>query len=397
MEDTSKSTLLFDSLYPKIEKSLSSSSNLVKLREFYGEVIGRNNEALSDSIPCKAIYVDRRIEDKYYNAIGLDPKEIMALVKASGHIGDNWHTVQNPMYISLILLVIYFNNKGKRDMVDQTMLICSIYMYRNIRSKYFSKVSENTINCMKFTMGRLSYKNDLKKYGSIIKTIGKKSGSYLNNWLIDHKKEITGRVTDKTICDMVNRNHRDYAKMMNNFYAEFRKDLEAENYLNVDQDINTDDQYIESDNVSFMVEKATQKVMSKFNLSVGPDTKIMQQVVAREPGCSINNLRNMLHFIYNGHDATFNRIVGIIIHVYLFEYKRKVEDIKTMDFEVEMRKYYKGQKIDDKNLNEMKMHIDKVMEGSGLNKKITRDATKNDCKRAFFLYVVIYIRYCMLG
>jgi len=43
------------------------------------------------------------------------------------------------------------------------------------------------------------------------------------------------------------------------------------------------------------------------------------------------------------------------------------------------------------------MHIDKVMEGSGLNKKITRDATKNDCKRAFFLYVVIYIRYCILG
>lgn len=294
MEDNSKSTLLFDSLYPKIEKSLSSTSNLAKLREFYGEVISRNNEALSESIPCKAIFVDRRLEEKFYDAIGLNPKEIMALVKASGHIGDNWHTVQNPMYISLILLIIYFNNKGKRDMVDQTMLICSVYMYRNIRSKYFSKVSENTINCMRFTMGRLSYKNDMKKYGSIIKTIGKKSGSYLNNWLIEHKKEITGKVTDKTICDMVNRNHRDYAKMMNNFYAEFRKDLEAENYLNIDQDIDTEDEYIESDNVSFMVEKITQKVMNKFTLSIGPNTKILQQVVAREPGCSINNLRNMM-------------------------------------------------------------------------------------------------------
>lgn len=397
MEDNSKSTVLYDNIYPKIEKSLSSSNNLVKLREFYGEVISRNNEALSEAIPYKAIFVDRRLEEKYYNAIGLESREIMALVKASGHIGDNWHTVQNPMYISLIMLVIYFNNKGKRDMVDQTMLICSIYMYRNIRSKYFSKVSENTINCMKYTMGRLSYKNDLKKYGSIIKTIGKKSGSYLNNWLIEHKKEITGRVTDKTICDMVNRNHRDYAKMMNNFYAEFKKDLEAENYLNIDQDIDTEDEYIESDNVSFMVEKITQKVMNKFNLSVGPNSKIMQQVVAREPGCSINNLRNMLNYIYDSHDYIFGKMVGIIVHVYLFEYKRKIEDIKTIDFEVEMRKYYKGQKIDDKNLNEMKSLIDKVMEGSGLHKKITREATKNDCKRAFFLYIVVYIRYCMLG
>ena len=97
MEDSSKSTLLFDSLYPKIEKSLSQSGNLVKLREFYGEVIGRNNEALSDSIPCKAIYVDKRIEDKYYNALQLKYANAITCHKSQG---GQWRCVfiDNPFW-----------------------------------------------------------------------------------------------------------------------------------------------------------------------------------------------------------------------------------------------------------------------------------------------------------
>ena len=62
-----------------------------------------------------------------------------------------------------------------------------------------------------------------------------------------------------------------------------------------------------------------------------------------------------------------------------------------------MRKHYKGQSSSDKNLNELKGVIDKVMEESGLNDRISRQATKNDCKRAFLLYALVYIRYALLS
>ena len=85
------------------------------------------------------------------------------------------------------------------------------------------------------------------------------------------------------------------------------------------------------------------------------------------------------------------------LQIYLFEHKKKVEDLKTFDFEKTMKSHFKGQSIDDKNLNELKSLIDKVIDGSGLSKKITRKATLNDCKRGLLLYVVVYIRYSLIG
>ena len=60
---------------------------------------------------------------------------------------------------------------------------------------------------------------------------------------------------------------------LKNFFVEFKKDLDSGNYLNIDQDVDTEDEYIESDNVSFMVEKNTQKVMNKFILTTYPNGK----------------------------------------------------------------------------------------------------------------------------
>ena len=240
-------------------------------------------------------------------------------------------------------------------------------------------------------------KCDIKACGSIYKTIAKKSEVFLDNWFKERKSETTGVVGDDVICRMINDNHRRYSTLMNNFYAEFKIDSESGNYMNVDQDIDDEDNYIESDNVSFMVEKNTQKVMNTFILSSYPNPKILQQIAAREPGCSINNLRNMTNYLYDGHDKEFENIVRVIIQIYLFEYKKKVEDLKTPDFEYTMRKHFKKQMSSDKNLNELRKFIDKVMDESGLAKKISRKATLNDCKRALFLYIVVYIRYTLLG
>lgn len=395
MSESSK--VLYNKFYKRIEASLSKSNNMAALRQFFGEVISRNNEALSSPVPDKAIYMDSRIERKYFDAIGIEPNEVLQALKESDYIDDEWHTVKNPMYVTLILLVIYFNNKNKQDMVQQTMFICSIYMYRNVRSKYFKRTNEGTVRIMNYTISRLSYKNDIKACGSIYKTIAKKSEVFLDNWFKERKSETTGVVGDDVICRMINDNHRRYSTLMNNFYAEFKIDSESGNYMNVDQDIDDEDNYVESDNVSFMVEKNTQKVMNTFILSSYPNPKILQQIAAREPGCSINNLRNMTNYLYDGHDKEFENIVRVIIQIYLFEYKKKVEDLKTPDFEYTMRKHFKKQMSSDKNLNELRKFIDKVMNESGLAKKISRKATLNDCKRALFLYIVVYIRYTLLG
>ena len=397
-----QSTHIYDSLYPKINNALSSPANVRKIQEFFSNVKGNSNnfEALSMSVPYKSLFVHHKDEQKYFEAINLPSQEIMHAINTSPHIPkDSWFTVKNPMYMSLLLVAICFKNKKNEQMFKAVMQLWSIYMYKNVKSKYFNprKTGENALNCMNYTINRLSYKNDLKKYKNIEETINKKTEMFVKNWFEERKKDVTGKVTDEVLCNMINDNHRRYDTLFKNFYSEFKKDLDSGNYLNVDQDIDNEDEYIESDNVSFMVEKNTQKVMNKFILTTYPNGKIIEQICEREPGCSVNNLRNMLNYIYDNHEKEFERLVRVIIQIYLFEYKKKVEDLKTFDFELTMKKHYKGQSVDDKNLNEMKGLIDSIADNSGLTKRVTRKATQNDCKRGLMLYTVVYIRYALIG
>jgi hypothetical protein len=391
-----KATVIYDRFYNRIDTALKSTSNLTQLKQFYGEVISRNNEALSSIIPDKAIYMDPKIEKKFYDALNIDPKEILQAVKDSPDIENHWHTIKNPMYISLTLLMLYFYNVKKTELAQQSIFICSLYMYRNIRSKYFRRTSEATINVMNYTISRLTYKNDIKKYGSIMNTLSKKSINFYDNWVETHKSEITGKILDDTILRMINDNHRRYVTLLNNFYAEFKKDSTEGNYLNVNVDIDDGDTYIQSDNVSFMVEKNTQAVMSKFILTSYPNPDILKHTSQIEPGCSINNLRNMVMYLYDGHDKDVERLTRLILQIFLFEYKKNVEDIRSMDFITIMRNHYKKQSASDANLNEMKDIINEVVDKSGVGKKITRAATLNDCKRALLLYILFLIQRSLL-
>ena len=396
------STHIYDNIYPKISNALSSPANVRKIQEFYSNVKGNstNFEALSMSVPYKSLFIHHKDEQKYFECIGMSGQDILRVINSSPHIPkDSWFTVKNPMYMSLILVAIYFKNKKNEQMFKAMMQLWSIYMYKNVKSKYFNprKTGENALHCMNYTINRLSYKNDLKKYKNIEETINKKTDMFIKNWFEERKKDLNGKVTDEILCNMINDNHRRYDTLFKNFYSEFKKDLDSGNYLNVDQDVDTEDEYIESDNVSFMVEKNTQKVMNKFILTTYPNGKIMEQVCSREPGCSINNLRNMLNYIYDNNEKEFEKIVRVIIQIYLFEYKKKVEDLKTFDFELTMKSHYKKQSIDDKNLIELKKSIDNIADKSGLTKKISRVATLNDCKRGLFLYIIIYIRYSLIN
>lgn len=401
MAENENFSVIYNTLFPKISKSLESPSNIRGVQNFFRKVVdsSNNSEALSMAVPYKSLFVNRKDENDYFNCIGIDRREVIKVIDDSPYVGDNWKTVRNDMYVSLILVAIYFYRHKKEQMFKQTMFIWSLYMYKSVKSHYFKsrQTGENSLRCMEYTLGRLSYKNDLKKFKSIQGTLDKKTEVFISNWFDGRGADLKGNIEDVIICRMIDDNYSRYKKLLTNFAVEFYKDLEAGNYLNIDQDIDDGEQFIQSDNVSFMVEKTTQKIMNKFILSIAPNERIIQQVVAREPGCSANNLRNMTHYIYDNHEKDFEKLVRVIIQIYLFEYKKQIEDIKTFDFEMTMRKHYKGQSSSDKNLNELKGVIDKVMEDSGLNDRISRQATKNDCKRAFLLYVLVYIRYALLS
>ena len=393
------STVLYDRFYNRIAKALDQTKNKVALRQIFAEIISRNNDALSSDIPDKTVFIDKKLENKMYLTVDIRPEEIAKAVKDSTHIQDHWQTSSNEIYILLILISIYFNNKKQAELTKQTMFICSLYMYKNARYPYFKHgVSESTRNIMKYTVSRLTKKNDIKKYGSIMNTIVKKTEVFLQLWTEDHKKDLTGVVTDEIICNMINDNHSRYRRVLNNFYHELKIDMDSGNYMNVDQDIDDGETFIQSDNVSYMVERITQQVMNKFNLSAVPNYKIVDQVIEMHNGsCSKNNLRNMVNYLYDHHDKEMEKLVRVILQIYLFENKKKIEDIRSRDFIKIMLEQYKKLTTTNKNIVEMKGLINYIFDNTEFGKKPTRQATINDCKRALFLFVLMFIMQSLIN
>ena len=319
-------SVLFSRFYPMVESSLKQTRNVTAIRQVFNEILGRNNESLSSAVPDKAVWVDSRQEKKYFEILNINKEDIINAIKDSSYISDEWLTIRNPMYISLILCIFYFNNNKKHDMVNLSMFMLSLYMYKNVRSKYFARTSENTSKVMNFTLSRLSKHHDLRVCGSIMKVIGKKNESYIGLWLNDRSGDVKGTVKDEIICKMVNDNHRRYETFFNNFYSEFKKDLVNGNYMNVDEDIDDGENFIESDNVSFTVERLTQKVVNRFILSTAPSHTLLK-FASERGGCSINNLRTMHSYLINGHEKEFEMITRLILQGYLFE-KRNIRNLR---------------------------------------------------------------------
>lgn len=391
---TEASHVIYDRLFKRIKDKLQQPANMNALKNFYNELYSQNAEALASTIPDKTIYVNAKMEEKFFNIIGVDTREFTLAIKDAPDINNNHQTiVGSTMYVPLVMVAIIFHHLKKDDLRKQTMFICSLYIYRNVRAKYFRyKVTQNHINCMNYTVANLSYKSDLKKYQSIGNMINKKNEVFIELWFTGniHRKDTSGVIDDHTFQAIVNDLHRRYSTTINTFFSEYNDNLKSGKYMNVDKDIDEEGNYMESDNVSFMVDKATDAIMIKHSLSPYPNASIIQKACAHDDGCSINNLRNSMNYIYNN-DKDFEKFIRLILQTYFFDYKRKKDDVRSLDFICVMRKHYKKQTSQDVNLNEIKTMLQKFMDESGISKKIKREPTINACKKATFTYMLYFI------
>lgn len=392
MADNGKTSFLYDRTFNRISEVFSQKANIAKLNRIFDEIVDRNMEALSSSVPDKTVFISPKVLKKYYELLGIEPVEFIKAVSDSSDIKDHWQTVKNSEYLSLYVLMIYFFQVKNDIMARKCAYMCSLFMYKNIRPKFFRNASEATSRIMQYTISRLNAKSDFYACKNVQNTILKKTGVFYELWTNSHLSEIRGVVTDKTVCNMINDNHSRYKKLIVNFNIEFRKDRDEGKYMNIDHDIDDGETFIQSTNASQIIEEITYGVMSRFDLSSGPDRRLIRSITGSIiPGCSYDNLCNMAIYIFNSKDNELEKIVRLILHHYLFEMKRHKEDIKSKEFISEMLDYYKKLTVTDKNLVEMKELIGQIFERTTFSRPVVRKATINDCKKAVYLYILYYI------
>ena len=66
MAEVGKTAYLYDRTFAQIKAVFSQKPNIVKLNKIFDELVDRNMEALSSSVPDKTVFISPKVLKKYY-------------------------------------------------------------------------------------------------------------------------------------------------------------------------------------------------------------------------------------------------------------------------------------------------------------------------------------------
>lgn len=375
---------ILNKLYPVVEKSLSVKANEQKLLSTIGKYVDRNMQSLSASGPCYRIQINDADKNGLYEAIGLTEMDIKQAFKDSSYINASWAIMGNPLFTACALPVRYYLVKNKPENVNLLSFYLCMSMYPLLHHKYFKhNCNENIMN---YTISNLSNKYKYKQLKSCYNTLKDLASTCTTT----HKQRlITGG--DSEFTKYINDMHARLNDNLKNVAIAYYKNHESGNYLNVDSDSNDEDNFREVDNNSFVIDRVLNKVITKVAMN-GPNFSIVA-LSAKLCDVSSNELKNISLLITNEDNMNdYKSITEAILQMYLFDMKRMPEQIKSKDYIMTILQIYKKTNNKDENLNTIRRILEKWVNENGVNKRIKRQATLNNFKKAMYLFVALTIQ-----
>ena len=178
---------------------------------------------------------------------------------------------------------------------------------------------------------------------------------------------------------------------LKNVAVEYYKNHETGNYLNVDEDDNSEDNFRESDNSSYVIDRIVNDVTTKVALH-GANIRVVS-LSAKICDVSVNELRNTANILTNEDNLQdFKKMMEYMLQIYLFDLQMSKESIKSKDYLVTMLDIYKRTNNTDSNLNGIRKMLDEWMVISGATKRITRKASISSFKKAMYLFTALTIQ-----
>jgi hypothetical protein len=236
---------------------------------------------------------------------------------------------------------------------------------------------------MDYTINNLSNKYDIKKCGNLFKALFKLA-SVCNNTYKDYFTLFSDRHIIEYIMNLRTR--------INNFVKEikdaYQKNKESGKYLNYDQESKTQDNYYETDNASFVIDRLSSKV-TNYVTTNGVDVKT-SDLAAQLCDVSRSAIRDALEKILKTENSEIKELVSILLQQYLVEEKCPVEGIGSKNFITICLKIYGKSNTNDKNVIRLKEILDKWLQmNCERYQKTERAATKNNLRKAIYMYFVL--------
>lgn len=195
------STDFYDVFDPIIKKKVKEPRTWQKLLQITKEFMTKNEHALSTNIIGRRVLVNQKMEDDIYDVFGLDKKEVKKVMLETTYFKETFGrelmlTDQLCLAFPLILASLEYKRINKQDESDLCYLLAHFKPYASRESVFFKfGVKEGQ---MLYTLEKsLSERFDIKKYGTIINVLRKRSQSSYANYIEKTGKD--EKYTDKKL------------------------------------------------------------------------------------------------------------------------------------------------------------------------------------------------------
>lgn len=377
-------SVILSNLIPIYDATFKNTSNMNKYLHFIQSYIDKNNDIINHNTPSYRLTFDIQ---PLYDMFDLSDDKIKSYLKEMKKVNGlaRNQAANNPRYIMLTSLIIYFNIKKKKIHEEYTLMYLTLIIYSALYRKYY-KFQPND-NIMQYTFNRLSNKYYFKKFGTVFKATYETAKT--NNETMF--KPMMSKKSDEEILKYIVSLYSRLNNMMQIFSIEFYKDQKNKNYLSASRDSMSDDGIFDDPtNMSTVIRNVTNKAMNAF-VQNAIDIKIVRTA------CSLTqtnymSLFNTLNDIKKKDLKAANIIINGIVAGYLHDRSNEIDSIGSQKFISKSISMFNMNRTTDEALINMKNELNKLL--TKYNDKYTnteREATKSAYRKALFLYYVFLI------
>ena len=384
------STILKDSIYPKIEKCLLDPNNVRKLKRIMSDFIERNTDKLTTPGPQYLIVFGDQDKELYYELLGITKEEVLSamkdVVKETGSKSDFKYLLGNPFLALLYYIIRYFTYHKDVKALNACLGMFAIDVYWSIFTKYFPNgIIEPVMN---YTIDNLTDKFILKKAGTIF---GALTESARRSYGFHEQKIKDGRDADcVSFMQRIRNDQNSMFRTLSTIYYKNHKEGNAIATRNDDYDPNNpilDDIHTSSTEVQSIVDRTCMPMVTN-----GIDIALAE-AAARMSNISIVNLRIYLTKIFvNERLEEITTLVESMIFLFINESKRSIRDIKSQYFLYWSCALFKKTNSKDGNVIRINAILDKWGKDTGIYEAFRSDGSRINYKKAIFLYIAMSVQ-----
>lgn len=392
-----KSYILQDYLLDKVDIVLKSSANERLLFKQISQYSDRNVEILSSPYFTKNLIFTTRDEDFVFSLFKIDKKELALKIKEMPKPPTNTGSVNvTPFRVLMIFIIGHYARTKEYKKMEY---VYRYYAYSQFPTLFYSVGFRNGIlkpEAMEYAIDNMDNKYNIKKYGSLDKTITEAMKMAVLNFLKADKdgKPDFRDLNDFAVLQLAMALKSRQASWMKKIYSVYKEAVDSGAYTTShgeDYDDESGD-IIERDTLSGSVVKLVDKYTYSFYTS--PIAVNILKIVAKRCDVSETEVRIVLEKILDDKNTDeVSKFLSALFQLFFNENPKFTEkDVHSAVFGAKADAIFRKSNVNDPLIAIIKNTTTKWLEeGSNVYRSTTRIATKSSYRRAIYLYFVFMI------